>query len=74
MLSINKKCHQNEFLSIVQIMPGWLLLVQIPAWSVSSLAFYHNTNKGPSLYKMDFNVSVGKEKISILHGVMNVQE
>ena len=25
MPSINKKCHQNEFLSIVQIMPGWLL-------------------------------------------------
>ena len=24
MPSINKKCHQNEFLSIVQIMPGWL--------------------------------------------------
>ena len=24
MSSINKKCHQNVFLSIVQIMPGWL--------------------------------------------------
>ena len=24
MSSINKKWHQNEFLSIVQIMPGWL--------------------------------------------------
>ena len=28
MPSINKKCHQNVFLSIVQIMPGWLLYKQ----------------------------------------------
>ena len=34
MPSVKKKCHQNEFLNIVQIKPGWLLERQTPWWYI----------------------------------------
>ena len=54
MPSINKNCHQNVFLSIVQIMLGWLLLYLASSFSIAIWCYELRKSSGKGVGTQTF--------------------